>query len=455
MIYLVVIVIYFLLMFGIGILNRKMSNTVTNFFIAGRRASTLFVFGSLVATIVGGSATIGMAGLGFSRGLTGVWWMLVGCMGLVVLGIFFAGKIRSYALFTLPQLVEKQYGTTVSVISSILIVIAWIGVIAGQIVATGQIFSAINIGNPVVWMVLFTIVFISYTLFGGQRADIITDLVQALIIFGAIFATLIILVSQMGGLEQFLLIVPSDKLSFPFSDKFNITDFISYLFIIGLVYVVGPDIYSRLFCSDSPQTARKSAILAAIILVPIAFAIVFIGIGAALLFPDIKPEQAFPMLVRNQLPAFAGALVLAGLISATMSSADSTVMSASSILTLDIIKRIWPKVTEKQILLIGKLCVVFLGTFALLLALTLKGVINALLFAYTVYTGGVIIPVIFGFFKDRLGLTWVGAIAAIIGGGITALISRILNIKYLDLCAIIISLLLLFIFSILHKVIRK
>jgi SSS family solute:Na+ symporter len=88
---------------------------------------------------------------------------------------------------------------------------------------------------------------------------------------------------------------------------------------------------------------------------------------------------------------------------------------------------------------------------SLILALALKGVINALLFAYTVYTCGLILPVIAGFYKDRLKVTPWGALAAIIGGGSAAVASKLLDIKYLDLGALLISGLLLLVVSLIDR----
>jgi len=134
-----------------------------------------------------------------------------------------------------------------------------------------------------------------------------------------------------------------------------------------------------------------------------------------------------------------------------MSSADSCIMSAGTIFTVNIAKHISPELSEKKMLFIAKSVIVLLGILSLLLALLLKGVISALLFAYTVYTGGVIIPVLFGFFKDRFRLTSAGALAAIVGGGTTAIASRFAGIKYLDLGALVVSVLLLFSISRIHQ----
>jgi solute:Na+ symporter, SSS family len=455
MIYLIIIMAYFLIMVITGVFSRRMSGTVENFFVAGRRGSTVFITGSLLATILGGSATIGVAGLSYSRGLTGIWWLLAGSIGLVVLGLFLAGRLRKYALFTLPQLVQKQYGTSVSIVTSVIIVIAWVGVIAGQIVATGKILAVLGMGSPLVWMVVFTLVFVGYTLIGGQAADIRTDFIQAILIFAGIFSCLAIVLAKLGGWSGLVAALPATRFEFPLSDSFSTLDLVSYLLLIGLVYVVGPDIYSRLFCSRDAKTARRAAMWTALLLVPFALGITVMGMGAAALFPGILPEDAFPVLVKQQLPPLAGGLVLAGLVSATMSSADSCVMSSSTILTLDIIKRIKPSLSEHQVLIIAKWSIVLLGILALLLALVLQGVINALLFAYTIYTGGVILPVLFGFFKDRLKLTWTGAMAAVIGGGLTALVSKFAGVKYLDLGSLVISVALLFIVSFAHNQITR
>jgi SSS family solute:Na+ symporter len=438
-------------MVAIGVLSRKRARTADGFFIANRSRSTTLITGSLVATIIGGSATVGLAGLGFTRGLTGMWWLLVGSIGLIVLGIFFAEKVRKTGVYTLPGLAEKQYDGRVSIIISVLIIISWIGVIAGQIVATGKIMGLLQIGSPELWMVIFTLVFISYTLIGGQYADIGTDMAQAILIFVGIFAGTVIVILNVGGFEGLFKALPAEHTTFPLSSQFGILDLISYLLLVGGVYVVGPDMYSRILSARDGKTARRSTLWAAFLIIPFAVCITFIGMSASVLFPGISPEQAFPVLMIQQFPPILGALVLAALISATMSSADSCVLSASTILTVDIVKKLKPELEEKQLLLIARIAVVVFGLLSLGLALFINGIISALLFAYTVYTGGVIIPILAGFYREKLKVTSMGAIFAIIGGGLAALISKLASIQYLDIGALLISLILLFLVSFIDR----
>ncbi|MFC1938765.1 sodium:solute symporter [Chloroflexota bacterium] len=447
MLQLILISAYFVAMVTIGLVSRKKARGIDDFFVAGRKGGALLITGSLLATIVGGSATVGMAGLGFSRGLTGAWWLLVGSIGLVVLGLFFAKKVRGFGLYTLPELVTKQYDGRVGLAASVLIVVAWVGVIAAQIIASGTILGILGIGTPLLWMVVFTIIFITYSVLGGQQAVIRTDAVQMGIILAGIFGGLALVLSRLGGFSGLVSSLPAESFAFPISPQFSGQELISLLLLVGLTYVVGPDMYSRLFCAKDGNTARKSVFWAALIVVPIALGITLIGMGASALFPEISPEQALPVIITQVLPPFMGGVVLAALLGALMSSADTCLLSASTIMTVDIIGRFKKSLSPTRTLPYSRWAMVIIGVASLLLALVMKGVISTLLFTFTVYTAGVIIPVIIGFYKDRLRVTPLGALAAVIGGGVAALISKILSIAYLDLGSLPISALLLFLVS--------
>lgn len=444
---LIIIAVYLLCMVVIGLASRQKARGANGFFVADRKGSSFFITGSLLATIIGGSATVGMAGLGFSRGLTGAWWLLVGSIGLVVLGIFFAKKVRRFGLYTLPQLVAHQYDKRMALAASILIVLAWLGIVAGQIVAAGKILSVLGTGSPLLWMVLFTAVFVSYTIVGGQYAIIRTDVLQIIIIFIGIFGGLALLVSNLGGFGGLKGTLPAEQFAFPLSANFGVKELVSFLLLVGLTYVVGPDMYSRLFCARDDKTARASVFWAALLIIPFAFGITLIGMGASALFPQISPEQAFPKVISEVFSPIAGAIIMAALLSAVMSSADTTLMSASTILVIDIIRPFKPLLDQEKAISLTRWGIVVLGLVSLALALLLKGVINALLFAYTIYTCGLILPVIAGFYRDRLKVNPMGALVALIGGGSVALISKIFGIAYLDIGGLVVSGLLLFIVS--------
>jgi SSS family solute:Na+ symporter len=449
MIQLIIVIVYSLAMIGIGLGARRKARSQNGFFVAQRQISVAFITGSFVATAVGGSVTVGMAGLGFGQGLTGVWWLLVGSIGLLILSIFFARKVRGAALYTLPELVEKQYDRRVGLAASILIVIAWVGVVAGQIIAAGKVFSILGMGSANLWMVIFTVIFVAYTVIGGQLSVIRTDLFQAIIIYLGIFIALALFLPQVGGLDGLRLSLPQDFFSFPVSSQFDWKALLSLLILVGATYVVGPDMYTRLFCARNEKTAQRATSLSAFSFVPLAFAIVLIGMGARVLYPQISPEQALPQVISVVLSPWLGGLVLAALVAALMSSADTCLLSQGVILTQDVIKQFYPGLSEKKTILLTRLNIIILGLLALGLAMILKGVISSLLFAYTIFTCGLVVPVIAGFYKEKLKVTPQGALAALIGGGVIGLMGKIpsLDIPFkgdLGLIGFVISAVLLF-----------
>lgn len=409
-----VIVIYLLAMLIIGAWGLHLKGLV-DFHLAGRSIKLVLLTGTFCASIIGASATLGMAGLGFSKGLPGAWWMLSGTVGLLVLSAFFAEKVRATGCYTLPELIGCFYGKRARLVASALIVTSWVGVIAVQIVACGKVLGAVFGGGETTFMAAGTAVFVLYTVHGGQRSVIRTDLIQLMIIA----AGMIVLFSRALEVAGPGLLF---RQSFPTSAEMGGWEVLSMLLVVGSAYLIGPDMYSRLLSAHSPKEAKMSAAIAAVILIPLAFLITSLGIFARSLYPELSPDQAVSVLLTGLLSPAAEGLVAAALLAAFMSSADTSLMTATSILTLDIYRTARPATSEERLMAISRLLVLIIGLLALALAVSMPGIIKTLLIAYTVFTSGLLLPVVAGFYRDRLGLTPCGALAALLGGGVTAII---------------------------------
>lgn len=425
-----IVFIYFLGLIFIGSRSFRIVKGINGFFVADRKAPFLFVVGSLFATIIGGSSTIGMAGLGYRQGLVGSWWLLVGAIGLFFLGLFLAKKVRGYSLYTLPEILEVQYGAEAKLIASCLIVIAWTGIIAGQIVAAGKILETLLTASPSFLMIIVAVVFILYTLLGGQHSVVRTDSIQSLIIVMAIVISIPLCLGKAGGIFSMREALGGEYFSFPINSHFTWKTFATYLFLVGSSYLVGPDIYSRLFCAKDEKTAMGATMAVALALIPFAFMITMIGMSARVLFPNISPEASFPTMINHIFPIGVNGIVIAALLSAMMSSADTCLLTTSTILSMDIIKPIFkPGMSEKTILLLSRLLIMVIGLLSLLVALKLKGVISSLLLGYTVYTSGLVFPILLGFWGHKLSLNTGGAILAMVSGGGLALAGKLFGLR--------------------------
>lgn len=431
----------------IGILSFRKIKSASSYFVADRRATTPAVTGSLLATIIGGSSTIGIAGLGYSKGLVGAWWMLVGALGLFVLSVWIAERVRRYEVYTLPEILEKQYGgSAIRIIASVLISTAWLGIIAAQIIAAGKILAVLWPGQASLLMLIAGFVFIIYTLLGGQYSIMRTDLIQATLIVAGVIVCAVAGIGAAGGLAGMMAQLPPTHVSFPTSPDFGWGDLLTFLFFVGATFLVGPDIYSRIFCSRDPRVARRSLVLTASIMVPAAFLITLAGIAARVLMPDIPPESALPALVMRTIPIGLSGIVIVALLAAVMSSADTCLLTTSTIITADILAPLL-KIEERDFLRISRICVIITGTLSLVIALRLQGVITSLLLGYTVYSAGLVVPILMGFYVDRFGLNAAGAVTAVMGGGISGLTMKLGGYDSLLLYTIPLSAVLLFVGS--------
>jgi SSS family solute:Na+ symporter len=413
---------YFALMLVVG--WRARSGSPDSYWVAGRRYGTIPVSASLVATIFGASSTVGIIGLGYSRGLTGAWWSLVGGLALIPFGFLLAKKVRGLEVYTLPDVLQKAYGRNVSVVGAAFIVLAWCGVVAAQMVAGAFLLESVFPVGFEGALFTVTLVFVLYTLWGGQLSVVRTDSWQVLLFVGALLATLALVLRAGSGFGPLLEGVPSNHLSFPTSQDFGWYQVVVfYPLIVGMPYLVGPDIYSRVFCARDSTSARNASLLAALAVIPLSFLLATLGLLLFSLFPGLPPETAFPHALSELAPAGLKGAIVVGVLGAIMSSADTTLISASTILSLNVVTPLFG-IEEDRRLPLTRLFVVVLGGVAWGLASFQQGIISSLLLAYTVFVGGVALPTLGSFWKDRLGLTSTGALWAVVLGGATAVLGE-------------------------------
>jgi solute:Na+ symporter, SSS family len=412
-----------------GCLSSRHVRSRDEFFVAGRRGSASAIGGSLLATVIGGSATIGVAGLAYERGLTAAWWSLVGAIGLVALGLLFAPRVRSFGAYTLPGVAGHLYGGRVRIVVALLISVAWMGVVSGQIVAASRVLAVSGFGSPTLWTSVFTVVLVSYAVVGGQKAVIRTDLVQAIAIIVGLVVALVALVEGAGGVSVWMASAPSGSFDFPVSDVFGWVDIARTAVLVGSVYLVGPDIYTRLLSARDERTARRAALGAAVLVVPIAFVVAGIGIAASIQMPGLASEEALPWIATHALPPVASFLLLVAMLAALMSSADSTLLGQATVFADDVLAPVF-RLDERQVVFAARVGLVILALLSLLLALTLRGVIASLLFAYSIFTSGVVGPMLLGLIGGRLKPDGTSVFAGAVAGGACGLLGAI---PWLDL----------------------
>lgn len=408
------LILYLFALVIIALNSASQVKSVSDFFVAHRGGSVLMITGSLLATIFGGSAIIGAVDAGPSMGGAATWFMLSGAIGLLAL-LPFLPKIMQVRRFTLPDMIEDFYGKGAKTVASIVIPVAWTGVVAAQIIAAAKLLQSFVGMNYSVAAVLCAVVFIGYTALGGQFSILRTDFLQA----GFILLGILALAFFTG---QTPILHPGvEAPQFPFNANFSGLDLFLLLLTYATTYTSGPDMFSRLFCARDEKTAQKSVLIVAFVMAIVGACIGFLAEYAAII-PSVNGEGAKIIEIGKMvLPGFWMPLLGLCLLSVVLSSADTTLLSSSIILTRLISKS---KLDDRAEINRTRWVIVLDGVVALLIALQFTNIIGMLLLALAVYAGAFTLPILFGLVGLRSKPQFVSA--SIVCGGVLAILGKLL-----------------------------
>jgi SSS family solute:Na+ symporter len=413
-----IIILYIIFMILIGILSSRKIRSEGDYFVAGKRGNIWQITGSLLATILGSSAILGTADLALTQGWAASWLLLCASAGLFLLAPF-SMMVRRQGKYTLPQMIGDFYGKEAKMISSFIISFAWIGIIAAQIIGAAKILNGFTGLDYTLGVGGAGAVFIFYTVVGGQISVLKTDMYQSLIIIAGILisAIFILFAEPVSPLEMTSLI-------FPFNKGFHPFDLVILLLTYSTTFVVGPDIYSRIFCAESERTARKSVLISAIVLVPFSLCITFLGVYAAFKFPGLHPQNSSALIpvMLITLPEWGIGLLIAALLSAVMSSGSTALLTSATIISDPLSKGLEKRNSVRN----TKFTMLVIGLLSISLSLSINSIVQSLLIALTIFSGAFIVPTIAGLFgfttsKRRSGIAMITGGVVALSGKITAL----------------------------------
>lgn len=361
--------------------------TGDGFFLSRRSADGLTVAASLAATCLGASTTIGLVGQAYRLGWVSFWWLGSGALGLALLGLVWGPSMRrDERVRTLPEWAETVYGTPARVLAAGLIAVMWIAVIAAQWVAAAGVMQAL-FGLPFGAGIVLTAGTVSaYTAWGGQPSVLRTDRLQVLLIGAAVLVPLFYL-GRLAGLAA----PPAAAVEFAPTSPAQI---LAVLVVVGGMYVVGPDLCSRVLLARDRDAIRRGGLLAGAMLAVAGLLVTAIGVAIREAGIELaNPRDALPWLLAQSgaVPIPAGYLINAGLLAATLSSADTCLLTVASVVELDLCGR---RHDERRQRRYGRLFVAVAGTLAAGVAWWNPRIIPNLLLAYAFYSGGLLAPLL-------------------------------------------------------------
>ena len=430
-----IIGLYFAVVFAIvwWVVRKKQKSSV-DYFLAGRHMGWFVIGASLFASNIGSEHLVGLAGSGADSGVAMAHYELHAWLLLVLGWVFVPFYCRS-GVFTMPEFLEKRYGSgsrwflsLVSLISYILTKVS-VALYAGGIVFKALFPESFFAGLDNFWVGALSVVVLTgiYTILGGLRAVVYTDAMQAVVlIVGSVIVTCMGLY-RLGGWGQLYEVCGSDYFNLwkPWDDpNFPWPGMLFCAPIVGLWYwCTDQYIVQRTLAAENETQARRGTIFGAYLKLTPLFIFIIPGMIAFALAKSGKLElevadQAFPVLVKALLPVGIRGLVVAGLLAALMSSLSSVFNSCSTLFTVDIYEKLRPGASEERLVRVGRIAtatVVVLG----ILWIPFMKYISEGLYRYLQSVQAYIAPPIAGVFL--LGLfskrvNGAGALAGLVSG---------------------------------------
>ncbi|MBI9072141.1 MAG: sodium/solute symporter [Melioribacteraceae bacterium] len=358
----IVLVIYFCAILVIGLYTVKSKqHTTEDYFLAGRNLGWVAIGLSIFATNISTAHFVGLIAAGSERGLCVGQFEWLAVFILIFLGWFIAPVLIKTKTLTMPQFFGERFNNKIrTIIAVISIVFYFITKISVTILAGGFILSEVlelNVLNATILIILITGV---YTVIGGMRSVVNTQIVQSVLLLLAAFLLTFFGISEIGGIEQFFAKIPGSYLDItkPLSDpQYPWLGIILGAPIIGIWYwCTDQYIMQRILSAKNIKQARKGTLLTAFLKSLPIFFIIIPGLIASILYPESNGNFALSNLINGSfIPSGIKGLILVGIISALMSSLASSFNSAAALFTNDIYKLIKQKASEHELVLVGRL----------------------------------------------------------------------------------------------------
>jgi SSS family solute:Na+ symporter len=397
-----IILAYFVFIVVKGVRRSKDITDSDDFLVAGRNIGWFFLLCTMSATVIGGGASIGAIGRTYEWGIL---MLFVSCgwyIHFIFSGLFVAPRFRRAELYTVAGYFGHRYGERSRFVAFVLSLLFSVGVLGAQMVAFGKIIATMVPELPYVpAVVIGGGIVILYSTAGGLLAVIHTDVYQFIILMAGFMFTLALCVPDLlTHAGRVTAIVPAEFFQ-PEGGKgwlFLVTTFLAFL--LGETFTPG---YATRYCVGKNIKETKRGIVGAGVLLAFTFPVIlfFIALYARMHFPDIDSEMALPKTILRLNNPFVGGLIIAALMSAVMSSADSILNSTTAIFVKDLYEEYIAKSNPDQAkgLRLARIASVSIGGLGILMALVLPNVIDLLLLTYNLWAPGIILPVVFGIFS--------------------------------------------------------
>jgi solute:Na+ symporter, SSS family len=380
-----------------------------SFFVADRKLGPGLTFSTFLAANIGAGSIIGASGIGYRDGISAWWWIGSAGIGSLLLAMWIGPRIWRVAtqngLYTAGDYLEHRYGSAVRATIAILLWVATLAVLSAQLIAMAQIFELV-LGTPRwVGAVIGGVVMTAYFAAGGLLTTAWVNMVQLVVLFVGMAIAVPVALSNAGGWAAVQAAAPAQGEWGNFLTGPN-SGFILVALLVP-AFMVSPGLLQKAYGARDERSLRLGIGLQGLVLMAFAFVPALLGMIARVYNPDLGAdfELAVPIVLTQGLPPLLGAIGLAAVFSAEVSSADAVLFMLSTSLSKDLYKRyIRPDASDSDLLRVARLAAVSGGILGVILAVLNPTVIGQLTVFYSVMAVSLFVPIVAGLHSRRPGV---------------------------------------------------
>lgn len=412
-----------------GVWTSRRVGSSGGFFVAGRSLGPGLIFSTFLAANIGAGSIISTSGLAYREGISAWWWVGSAGLGSLLLAVWIGPRIWRVAtangLYTAGDYLEHRYGSGIRATIALLLWVATLAVLSAQLIAMAQIFQWV-LGTPRwVGAVVGGGVTIAYFAAGGLFSSARVNLVQLVVLLGGMAVAVPVALVRAGGWVAIMAAAPPD----PRWNSFLLGHDSGFILVALLVpaFMVSPGLLQKAYGARDERALRVGIAAQGAVLLVFAFVPVLLGMIARVVAPELgaSSELAVPAVLTQGLPPFLGAVALAAIFSAEVSTADAVLFMLSTSLSKDLYKRyVRPDATDGQVLAVARLAAVVGGAIGVGLAVVNPTVLGQLVVFYSVLSVSLFVPIVAGLHSRRPGVP--EALAAI-ALGVTVLFAARLS----------------------------
>lgn len=415
---------YLLLQMGIGYWISRSVKTDSDYFLGGRSLNLFLASMSMFASWFGAETCMGSASAIYTQGLGGSRADPFGyTICLILFAVLLAGQLRRLKLTTLGDLYGIRYSKVIERMAVLIMIptsVMWAG---AQIRAFGQILSVVAPIDPAVGVTVATVFVICYTFLGGLLGDVATDVLQGGVLIIGLLVLLVAGMNALGGPAEAMAVIRPEQLALIRPGE-TVWERLDTWAVPVLGSLVAQEMVSRTLATRNSKVARDSSLVAAALYLAVGLMPVLIGLLGPHIMTNVPhTDQFLPLIAMQLLPPVLLMIVIGALISAILSTVDTTVLTVSAFATHNLMGEAYMKLGESTKLRVSRYFVIATGMFAYILALSSESIYELVLESSAFGSAGVLVITLAGlWWRTRGGNLSAGA--CLVAGVLSTLVFK-------------------------------